>query len=87
MRLAGRRDFGFDEQGGQWEERPVNALLRGRRRVTKESAAYSEATVQTLRHAKHSNVLCKGWDGRELPRGLSHDGHLKHTDRSDAVCE
>lgn len=51
----------------------------GRRRATKEATAYSKATVQPLSHAKHSFVLCKGWASREQPEGLSHEGHLKHT--------
>lgn len=56
----------------------VNALPTGRRRATKEATAYSKATAQLLSHAKHSNVLCKGWADRELREGLSHEGHLKH---------
>lgn len=77
------QDFGFDKRGVSVRSggpgRPVNALPTGRRRATKEAMAYSKATVQLLSHAKHSNVLCKGWAGRELREGLSHEGHLKHT--------
>lgn len=78
--MCDQQDFGFDKQkvsirGG----RPVNALPTGRRRATKEATAYSKATVQPLLHAKHSNVLCKGWAGGEHREGLSHEGHLKHT--------
>lgn len=60
----------------------VNALPTGRRRATKEATAHSKATVQPLSHAKHSNELCKGCGGREQPQGLSHEGHLKHTDQN-----
>lgn len=38
----------------------VNTLQTGRRRATKESAAYSEDTEQLVPHAKHSSALCKG---------------------------
>ena len=41
--------------------------------------AYSKATVQPLRHAKHSNMLCKGCTGTEHQEGLPHENHLKHT--------
>lgn len=57
----------------------VNALQTGRRRATKKATAYSKATVQLLSHAKHSNVLCKGWAGGELRVDLSQASHLKHT--------
>lgn len=77
------QDFGFDKREVSVRRgcpgRSVNALPTGRRRATKEARAYSKATVQLLSHAKHSNVLCKGWAGRELREGLSHEGHLKHT--------
>lgn len=68
---------GWGGEGGT-----VNALPTGRRGATKEATAYSKATVQLLSHAKHSSVLCKGWAGRELREGLSHEGHLKHTDKA-----
>lgn len=57
----------------------VNALQTGRRRATKKATAYSKATVQLLSHAKHSNVLCKGWADGELRVDLSQASHLKHT--------
>lgn len=73
-----QQDFGLDKQeiGGVGG---VNALQTGRRRATKKATAYSKATVQLLSHAKHSNVLCKGWAGRELREDLSQVSHLKHT--------
>lgn len=76
--MSVQQDFGFDKQeiGGVGG---VNALQTGRRRATKKATAYSKATVQLLSHAKHSNVLCKGWAGRELREDLSQVSHLKHT--------
>lgn len=75
--------FGLGYAGGRcWSGwgRAVNALQAGRRRATKEATAYSKAAVQLLSHAKHSNVLCKGWADTELrvDRFIC-VSHLKHS--------